>query len=128
MAAFETANPDETYTPKNTVKSHQPRFATDKAFATSVTNNDLVLLNPKLTDYPGIKPAIVMLDCGASKCFIDDGYVCLNKFCTTPLVVNKNHVVMAHGRISVAARSCTLQLNMDGFAATIEFIVTNLQR
>ena len=63
----------KTYVRKS-VKPHQPIFLHDKCYVTSMSDNDLLLFQTPVDELPSVKPTL-MLDSGASVCFIDKQFV-----------------------------------------------------
>ena len=106
-------------------KPHQPRFETEKAYVSTASDNDLLMLYPKLKDKSNIKFSL-MLDSGASKCFIDDSYVRNNKLTREPLE-KKLRIILADGSQVIASHSCTLPVRFDDHEIMIKFVVTKLQ-
>ena len=58
--------------------------------------------------------------------FIDHTFVRNNNLPTHPLQ-SKLRVVLADGRMIMASKGCTLQLNIGGYICDVTFVITNLQ-
>ena len=80
---------------KNKYKPHQPRFETNKVFVTSISDTDLLTLQPQIIHHSKVNMTI-MNDSGATMNFIDDTFVRSNQVPTHPLK-SKLRVVLADG-------------------------------